>query len=169
MSTTSVALCRGRNGEPPRGMLGLRQGLTHLHIHFYQPLKGLPLEVSLWHRLCRPRFIHCTVELDRVVLWDQPLRSPGGWFRSEPHKAHRPPDATVSLPPSLWRVVDLEGQRTRRVGSAVAVALRMLGLPHWTPLNCATTSAALVGVTGVLTPDDLWSALCRSIGTSEPR
>lgn len=159
MRDTAASLCQRDN----LGMLGI--SLTNpITIHFYQPHKGLPLEVALWSRLKRPRFIHCTVEINGV-LWNQPLRERGGWWLAEPSLKARPSQYQMKIPVNArlldvaWASLFISGYRTQRLASALNV---LTGFPQ-RPFNCATTASYLLQELGVdvfaATPDQLWSEL----------
>lgn len=169
------ALTLARPYEDVSGSLGLGVSLspdvTYLDIHLYTPLPTARWSlVGIWARLGRPRFTHCTVEVNGTILLDQPLSAPAGWYESARHRLSRPPAASIRLPVSasfedVERVGQMvEGRRTNWVASA---AHQLTGWPRQ-PTNCATTASLALWGLGVwavaTTPDALWSELCRITG-----
>jgi hypothetical protein len=150
---------------------------SHMRVSalFYVPRSRGPLGVALWAALARPRFIHTTLLVEGLVLWDQPYDSPGGWYEAQAHVQTRPPTDSIDLdlPRATFGRLEeaarlVEGWRTTQAGSALNV---LIGWPRG-PRNCATSVALLLTHLGQpvrgTTPDALWSELCRITGKTGP-
>ena len=162
-SCTALSQAYGRLEHPDLPPKSTRHRIA-LEVSFYGVFSGSHLSTRLWSALCKPEFVHVTLGVGGVVIWDT-----GSWFDYAAHRQGRQPKEVVTLPNLLatpyevtWAAQASEGWRTSKVSTCARL---LTGRPK-VPRNCTTSVCTILTRLGrpvyAVTPDQLYRKLHES-------